>query len=590
MRPVLIGMFLSGVVMIHNPATAQQESQAWIERSNQNAQVLLEVLARFAPEAAGQFGVTGLDEEIFDLKERVHERALEATREALTELRSRLESEQDPAVRQDLEILIARAEQNIEGAELDHRLMLPYFDLNRTVFRGIRFLLDEQVEPERRPAALTRLRRYAGMDDGYEAITVLAEARIRERLADPSLLGPVKNEVEKDLSTGGQILGGIGPLFEEYEIAGYEEAYEALKQQFATYEEFLRQEVMPRAREDFRQPPEIYAFSLKEFGVDFTVEELVSRARVSFKEIQNEMQALAPLVAKEKGFTVTDYRDVIRELKKDQIVGEDILPHYQDRIKDLEKIITAEGIVTLPDRPMQIQLASEAESAALPAPHMKPPRMIGNTGEMGTFMLPLRIPSADGSESIGYDDFTFDAASWTLTAHEGRPGHELQFASLVETGVSIPRALFAFNSVNVEGWALYSEAEVKPYLPLDGQLIACQHRLMRAARAFLDPGLQMGDFTPQEATRVLTEEVVVSEAMALQEVERYSFRMPGQATSYFCGYERIMELRAEMERVLGEEFDRQAFHDFILAQGLLPPGLLRAAVLDSFVPRYKPVN
>jgi uncharacterized protein (DUF885 family) len=236
---------------------------------------------------------------------------------------------------------------------------------------------------------------------------------------------------------------------------------------------------------------------------------------------------------------------------------------------------------------MQIELASEAESAALPAPHMKPPRMIGNTGEKGTFVLPLRIPAADGKESVGFDDFTFEAASWTLTAHEGRPGHELQFASMVEAGVSIPRALFAFNSVNVEGWALYCEAEMKPYLPLDGQLIACQHRMMRAARAFLDPGLQMGAFTREEATRVLTQEVCVSEAMALQEVERYTFRMPGQATSYFCGYQRIMELRAEMERVLGEKFNRRELHDFMLAQGLLPAGLLRKAVLEEFVPRYQ---
>jgi hypothetical protein len=50
------------------------------------------------------------------------------------------------------------------------------------------------------------------------------------------------------------------------------------------------------------------------------------------------------------------------------------------------------------------------------------------------------------------------------------------------------RAIFAFNSVNVEGWGLYAEAEVKPYLPLDGQLAALQSRLARAARAILDPG------------------------------------------------------------------------------------------------------
>ena len=32
-----------------------------------------------------------------------------------------------------------------------------------------------------------------------------------------------------------------------------------------------------------------------------------------------------------------------------------------------------------------------------------------------------------------------------------------------------------------------------------------------------------------------------------------------------------MELRAESELLLGKRFDKQAFHDFIPAQGLLPP-------------------
>ena len=193
------------------------------------------------------------------------------------------------------------------------------------------------------------------------------------------------------------------------------------------------------------------------------------------------------------------------------------------------------------------------------------------------------IPGQGGTQK-SFDDFTFAAASWTLTAHEGRPGHELQFASMVERGLSIARSVYAMNSVNVEGWALYAEAEMKPYLPLDGQLIALQHRLLRAGRAFLDPGLQAGTITKEVATRVLMQDVVVSEAMALQEVERYTFRAPGQATSYFCGYEHLMALRTEVERILGEDFDRSAYHDFVLGQGLLPPALLRKAVLEAFVP------
>jgi uncharacterized protein (DUF885 family) len=568
------------------PASGRAQADDWVERSNANAQILLDIFARFAPEGAGQLGVSGLDEEVFDLGPRVIERANQAVREAVETLQARLAEEEHPLVRQDLEILIESAEQNIEAAEFTLKYDLPYFNLAQTVFQGIRSLLDDQVEASRRPAALVRLRKYAGLEGGHTPIAQLARERIEERLGDPALSAPFQEQIEQDLQNAPAFLAGIGSLFQSYGVEGYEEAYTALQTQIEEYHAFVRAEVIPRARSDFRMPEDRYAFTLRQFGVDIPVAELISRAQVSFREIQNEMQALAPLVAKERGFTVTDYRDVIRELKKEQLVGEAILPHYEQRIRDLEEIIGRERVVTLPEREMLMRLASEAESAALPAPNLRPPRLIGNTGEMGEFVLPLRIPDESG-ETIGMDDFTLEAASWTLTAHEGRPGHELQFASMVEAGLSTARVLFAFNSVNVEGWALYAEAEMKPYLPLDGQLISLQSRLMRAARAILDPGLQLGMVTREEAFRLLEEEVVLSHAMALQEVQRYTFRLPGQATSYFYGYTRLMELRAEVERVLGDSFDRQRFNDFILAQGLLPPALLRKAVLEEFVPQER---
>lgn len=150
--------------------------------------------------------------------------------------------------------------------------------------------------------------------------------------------------------------------------------------------------------------------------------------------------------------------------------------------------------------------------------------------------------------------------------------------------MSLARSLFAFNSVNVEGWALYAEAETKPYLPLDGQLIALQHRLLRATRAFLDPMLNLGLITRERALDILMQDVVLSEGMANQEVDRYTFRAPGQATAYYYGYTKLMELRTATEVTLGGKFDRQAFNDFLISQGMLPPGLLAKAVREQFIP------
>lgn len=583
---VVFNLFLLlAPISAQQPAAAgKPAAPAWVERSNQDAQVLLKVMARFNPEAAGFFGVSGVDEQVVDLQSKFLERERETMRQALGELEGKLAGEKDPAVRQDLEIMIKAGRRHIHESELEEKYEILYVNLPELVFRGTRALLDDQIPPGRRQAAVVRLRKYAGMEPGSTSIVQLAEERTRERLKTPGLMGPFKGEVEKDFGNEATYVEGIGKLFQKYQIAGYEEPYARLKQQMAQYHAFLEKEILPRTRTDFRLPPEMYAFRLEQVGVEMPPAELAAMAHASFNEIQNEMMVLAPRVAREKGFKASDYRDVIRELKKEQWPGQSILPNYEKRIAEIEQIIRREHLVTLPQRPMEVKLASEAESAATPAPNMRAPRLIGNTGEHGIFILPLRTPPPPGSKkALEFDDFTYDAAAWTLVAHEGRPGHELQFDSMAERGVSIARAVFSFNSVNVEGWGLYSEAILKPFMPADGQLISLQARLQRAARAFLDPELQTGKITPEQANRILREDVCLSEAMANQEVERYTFWAPAQAPSYFYGYTQLMRLRADTEKSMGMQFDQERFHDFVLAQGIIPPPLLRQAVFAEFV-------
>lgn len=81
----------------------------------------------------------------------------------------------------------------------------------------------------------------------------------------------------------------------------------------------LNKEMTPRSRTDHRLPEAIYADNLKNFGVDMDPQDLIRAAQLGFGEIRNEMQAIANLIAKERGLPSSDYRDVIRELKKEQI-------------------------------------------------------------------------------------------------------------------------------------------------------------------------------------------------------------------------------------------------------------------------------
>ncbi len=554
----------------------------WISHSNANAQVLLSVLAKFQPEAAASFGVTGIDREISDRTPGSRARYIAAIAAAETELKGRLAKEKDPLVKQDLEILIQSARNDRRGEELQEKLVLPYQNVPGQVYGGVRALLDDQVSADRRPAALVRLRRYAGMEEGYRPLTILAEERFRQALEKPGLMGPPRAKVEKDLETTQFLITGIGTLLEKYGLKDFEQPYAKFKAQVEEYQAFVRKEVLPRSRTDFRLPAELYAYSLEEYGVDIAPEELAKLAHAAFTDLQAQMGQIGARIAKQRKLPSTDYRDVIRALKKEQFSGEDILPHYKQRLADVEEIIRREHLVTLPERPARIRIGSAAENAQQPAPHMLPPRLLNNTGEVGEFVLPVRVPSANG-ETEKYDDFTFAAASWTLTAHELRPGHELQFDSMVEHGVSTARALFAFNSTNVEGWGLYSEWVTFPYMPLEGQLISLQHRLMRAGRAFLDPELQMGKITPEQAYKIIENDIVLSHVLATEEVERYTFRAPGQATSYFYGYIRLLQLRKDVEAKMGKRFNQQRFHDFLLSQGLLPPALLRKTVMETFV-------
>ena len=575
-------MRFSLLLFLFIAASVWAQPPAWVAKSNQNAQLLIAIMARYSPEDAATNGVRGLDEQVSTMSPEEPARFRRDTAVARLELLKRLAVEKDPLVRQDLEILIAQADRDIKSSEAQERILLPYTDVAGIIFEGVRSLLDDQISADRRPAALIRLLKYTGVQQGFEPLTQQAEARFREKLNTPGLLGPPKAKVEKNLENTQAYITGISLLLEKYKIRGYQDAFTKLKEQLASYDDFVRKEVLPAARSDFRLPPELYAISLSDYGIDYSQDQLTRLAHQTFTELQGEMQSIAAKIAQERHLPSSDYRDVIAALKKDQIPGDQVLPHYQKRLAEIEGIIRREHLVTLPDRPAIIRLASAAETAQQPAPHMVPPPLIDNRGERGQFVLPLET-TGKGGETLKYDDFTFAAASWTLTAHEARPGHELQFDAMVERGVSLARALFAFNSTNVEGWGLYSEWFMLPYMPDDAKLVSLDYRLLRAARAFLDPELQQGKITPDQAMQVLEKDVVSSPAFATEEVERYTFRAPGQAPSYFDGYTRLREIRTTAEQALGPKFNVQHFHDFILSQGLLPPDLLRKAVMEDFV-------
>ena len=580
----------------HPVATAAPQAAppdpGWVAKSNAYTQLLLDVQDRHSPENASSEGLSAFDDKISQPTKLDDDAEIAETKAVQRKLMRALAVERDKNVREDLQILLHSIQITLQQYDYAQAHKVPFENASEDVFQGLRVLLDDQVAPERRKAALVRLREYAGLEPGYaKPFTEILEQRDEEQMAKPGMAFPSRLKIETELARNQNYIQGIPALFKQYGLTGWEEPFAKLQTELTAYDAWIRATILPKARTDFRLPPEEYALDLEGYGIDVPIAQLEELAHHDFQVYQGQMQVLAMQIAAQRQWRVTDYRDVCRRLKQDQIKGSDILPFYKKRLAAIEEIIAKHNLVTLPDRPARIRLATPAESAEQPAPHMVPPPLLHNTGEQGEFVLPLNMPPTAGeAKAEKLDDFTYDAASWTIIAHEARPGHELQFDSMVEHGVSEARVLYAFNSTNVEGWGLYAEYITRPYMPLDGQLISLQFQMLRAARAFIDPELQSGKITPKDAMRILTEDVNLSEPFARQEVERYTYRAPGQATSYFYGFTRLLQLRQETQKALGKRFDQKKFHDFILAQGLLPPNLMRQAVLTEFIPSQQQAN
>ena len=579
----------AGLALLAAPSPLPAASAPWVEHSNVYALKLLRIIGKYSPEEATSHGLQDFDRQVADLSVGVDARERAELTAVRADFAAALATETDPPVREDLQILMHACDVRIEGSALEEKDLLNYSDISGLIFQGEMLLLRDQTAPGRRPVALDRLKNYLGLSPGSTSVFLQAKSQFQDSLGTPGRLGPFRGDVEQDLANVDTYTSGVHSLFTKYNIPESDAALAALDAQAKDYDTWVRASVLPKARADFHLPAELYAHRLLAVGLGITPQELIRKAEFEWAEARNELIALAPLVAKEHGYPSSDYRDVIRELKKQQLSKDEIEPYYRDVIiPQIEATIRREHIITLPDRPLAMMLASAAETAVQPAPHYRPPPIIHNTGEHGEFILPLGTPPTAGKDAESYDDFTFKAAAWTLTAHEGRPGHDLQFSSMVERGVSLARSIFAFNSVNVEGWALYSEAEFKPFEPLDGQMIALQHRLMRATRAICDPMLNLGLMTTERVHEILTRDVCLSEALTHEELDRFTFKAPGQATSYFYGYSKLMELRTATEMALGSRFSRQAFNDFVIGQGLLPPELLATAVEKEFIPAQGP--
>ena len=285
--------------------------KTWIEHSNAYTNQLLAVQFEHNPERASRQGVAKFDERISvpTLADEKAERAeLEKT---LAQIDAARAHESDKQVLEDLDILHKAFD--LQFRQQDYRLAheVPFMNASEMVFEGLHGLLDDQVAPERRKAALLRLRRYAGLEAGFQPFTEILKQRELEQVAKPGVLYPFKGELETELGRNPNYLDGMAKLFSKYGIKDWEDPYGKIKVQLAAYDDWVRSKILPKARTDFRLPPQKYALAFEEYGIDLPPQKIAAMAHAAFSEYQAQMAPLAAQVAHERRFASSDYRAVI---------------------------------------------------------------------------------------------------------------------------------------------------------------------------------------------------------------------------------------------------------------------------------------
>ena len=195
-------------------------------------------------------------------------------------------------------------------------------------------------------------------------------------------------------------------------------------------------------------------------------------------------------------------------------------------------------------------------------------------------------PALDGSRPGTYYANLYDMNAMptyqmeALAFHEGIPGHHMQIAIAQELD-SIPMfRKFSFYTAYVEGWGLYSELipkEIGFYKDPYSDFGRLAMELWRASRLVVDTGIHSKKWTREEGIDFYMKNTPNAESDAVKMVERHIV-MPGQATAYKIGMNKILELREEAKLQLRDQFDIKEFHDVVLTNGALPLNVLEEMV------------
>jgi hypothetical protein len=563
---------LALVACVHQPDKAANSSPPkpeWIVQSDRMAEEFTRALAANRPEVGSQLGYPEYDRlgVLFNEETEDKDRSILVTWDE--KLNQEIAKTQDLELKTDYQVLQGWIRNHITEIDAYRAAHEVEFSAGtKEIYQNLQILLNPQSSAQRKRAAVERFKVYVHGDANHHPLLQAWQEHFQAQLkkyGSQKPLLPYRAEVEEYLKDSPSFLTGIEEMLKTSGRADWTDDWTIFQKQAHDYAEFVDKVVLKHVRQDFRIPASIYAQILKRRGIDSTPEQLIATGLRDYKTVYKDFRTQARAVAAKHKLDQSDPASVIHFLKSKPVTSsKEVEELYRAADQRLEQIIKDNGLISVPQAPLKIRVAGEAESKALPIPHLAPPPIVNNHGERPEFIVP------SSPQGLPFDDFSSKDSAMVLTAHEGRPGHDMQYSQMLDHGLSVIRSRYAMNNVNIEGWGLYAEDLVYPYLEPEEKLFALQTRLWRIARMFLDPQIQLGRIKDERVIDLFTKELGVSKVMAGLELRRYKFDDIGQAPSYYQGYLVVNMMRSDSQARLGSNFNLKCFNDRLLSFGVLP--------------------
>lgn len=171
---------------------------------------------------------------------------------------------------------------------------------------------------------------------------------------------------------------------------------------------------------------------------------------------------------------------------------------------------------------------------------------------------------------------------FTTLAHEGFPGHLYQTNYFSRGEPQNIRHLLSFGGY-VEGWATYVESYAYGYSGLDpdlAQLCWLNRSLNLCLYSLMDIGIHYYGWTLTEASDFLSG-FGISDSSVLGEIYQYIVETPGNYLKYYLGYLNFLDLKTQLEKERGADFDLTEFHKKVLEIGPVQFPVLKKYLLEK---------